>query len=374
MSKRKQSEDLEVSTKNKGADEKDIKFSVSDLTEFPVTDLAPYLHKGDTSQCKEIARLLHKYGILIIKDPRVPQGDNEEFIDMMEKYYERSDEDKKQDIRKELYYQVGLTPTMIEQARNHCDKLKDVSKDERPLTICPPGADPKVRFFWRMGEIPPQTEFKQLNADPVVPQGITNWAKVMNSFGNLLLNSIDAVSEMAAIGLGLEKNAFTSLMKYGPHLLAPTGSDLGQWNKLGTVFASYHYDLNFLTIHGKSRFPGLFVWTREGKKMLVRVPNNCLLIQAGIQFEWLTGGEVLAGFHEVVVTEDTLKAVEKAKKEHRSLWRISSTLFGHIASDSLLQPLGRFANEKSLKKYPPTKAGIQVQQELDAINLGNSKL
>jgi len=291
---------------------------------------------------------------------------------MMEKYYERKDDEKKKDIRKELYYQVGLTPSMTEQARTHCDKLKNVSQEERPLTICPPGADPKVRFFWRMGEIPPQTEFKQLNADPVVPDEISNWTKVMNGFGNLLLASIDTVSEMAAIGLGLEKNAFTSLMKYGPHLLAPTGSDLGQWNKLGTVFASYHYDLNFLTIHGKSRFPGLFVWTREGKRMLVRVPNNCLLIQAGIQFEWLTGGEVLAGFHEVVVTEDTLKAVEKAKKENRSLWRISSTLFGHIASDNLLKPLGRFATEEALKKYPPTKAGTQVQQELDAINLGQS--
>jgi len=223
-----------------------------------------------------------------------------------------------------------------------------------------------------MGEVPPTTEFKQLNADPVSPEGISNWSKVMNTFGSLMLASIHTVSEMAAIGLGFEKDAFTSLMKYGPHLLAPTGSDLGEWNKVGTVFASYHYDLNFLTIHGKSRFPGLFVWTREGKRMLVRVPSNCLLIQAGIQFEWLTGGEVLAGFHEVVVTEDTLKAVEKAKQEKRSLWRVSSTLFAHIASDNDLKPLGRFATEEALKKYPCTKAGTQVQQELDAIKLGRN--
>lgn len=48
--------------------------------------------------------------------------------------------------------------------------------------------------------------------------------------------------------------------------------------------------------------------------------------------EWLTGGEILAGFHEVIVTPETLKAVEKAKAEGRSLWRVSSTLFSHIAS------------------------------------------
>lgn len=29
----------------------------------------------------------------------------------------------------------------------------------------------------------------------------------------------------------------------------------------------YHYDLNFMTIHGKSRFPGLYIWLRDGKKV-----------------------------------------------------------------------------------------------------------
>jgi hypothetical protein len=30
-------------------------------------------------------------------------------------------------------------------------------------------------------------------------------------------------------------------------------------------------------------------------------------VQAGKQLEWITGGEVKAGYHEVVVTEDTIK-------------------------------------------------------------------
>ena len=38
-------------------------------------------------------------------------------------------------------------------------------------------------------------------------------------------------------------------------------------------------DLNFLTIHGKSRFPGLHVWLRDGTRMPVRVPDGCLFIQ-----------------------------------------------------------------------------------------------
>jgi len=171
----------------------------------------------------------------------------------------------------------------------------------------------------------------------------------------------------------LPSDAFTELMKCGPHLLAPTGSDLDTHGKLGTVFASYHYDLNFMTIHGRSRFPGLAVWTRAGKKIRVKVPAGCLLLQAGKQFEWLTGGHVLAGFHEVVVADATLTAIAKAKEEKKSLWRVSSTLFSHIASDHTLQPLGKFATEENLKNYPPTKSGKQVQAELDMIDLGQGE-
>lgn len=74
----------------------------------------------------------------------------------------------------------------------------------------------------------------------------------------------------------------------GPHLLAPTGSDLRRYGQEGTVFAGYHYDLNFLTIHGRSRFPGLNIWLRNGQKVEVKVPVGCLLIQTGKQVRVMT--------------------------------------------------------------------------------------
>ncbi len=59
----------------------------------------------------------------------------------------------------------------------------------------------------------------------------------------------------------------------------------------------------------------------------------------------------------------------------RSLWRISSTLFSHIASDRLLEPIGRFgADEAARAKYPPVFAGEQVSAELLLIKLGASSL
>eukprot|EP00456_Euglypha_rotunda_P094047 TRINITY_DN9956_c0_g1_i9.p1 TRINITY_DN9956_c0_g1~~TRINITY_DN9956_c0_g1_i9.p1 ORF type:complete len:151 (+),score=26.12 TRINITY_DN9956_c0_g1_i9:23-475(+) len=117
---------------------------VTELTDFPVIDLTTYLSDGEkkaSKDCKLVAQLLHKYGILIIRDPRVHQRDNDIFLDTMEKYYERSDEDKAPDVRKELFYQIGLTPAGIEQARNNCNITSKLDKAEKPDTICPPGAE-----------------------------------------------------------------------------------------------------------------------------------------------------------------------------------------------------------------------------------------
>eukprot|EP00882_Tetradesmus_deserticola_P029312 GHRQ01032823.1.p1 GENE.GHRQ01032823.1~~GHRQ01032823.1.p1 ORF type:complete len:134 (+),score=65.02 GHRQ01032823.1:733-1134(+) len=121
----------------------------------------------------------------------------------------------------------------------------------------------------------------------------------MDDWGSKLLIAVEAVAAMAALGFGLPPDAFTSRLALGPHLLAPTGSDLQQHRQPGTVLAGYHYDLNFITIHGRSRFPGLSVWLADGRRLPVSIPPGCLLCQAGKQLEWLTGGHVRAGMHEV---------------------------------------------------------------------------
>ena len=41
--------------------------------------------------------------------------------------------------------------------------------------------------------------------------------------------------------------------------------------------------------------------------MPVRIPEGCLLLQAGKEMEWLTGGHVKAGMHEVLPLTLNLK-------------------------------------------------------------------
>lgn len=81
-----------------------------------------------------------------------------------------------------------------------------------------------------------------------------------------------------------------------------------KYGKKDTILAGFHTDLNFLTIHGRSRYPGLNIWARNtGQRIPVKIPQgNYLLVQAGKQLEHFTGGLIKAGYHEVVVNENTL--------------------------------------------------------------------
>jgi isopenicillin N synthase-like dioxygenase len=239
----------------------------------------------------------------------------------------------------------------------------------------PPEFDAKWRFFWNIGERPADKE----SAFPkVVPEDFPEWENKMDLWGNRLLDSGFLTSEMAAIGMGMPADTFTSKMEKGPHLLAPTGSDLEKWD-VGTPFAGFHYDLNFLTCHGKSRYPGLYVWLRDMRKVAVKVPAGCFLQQAGSMFEHITGGYVLAGYHEVIYTEGTKAALRKAKEDamatgkDRIYWRVSSTLFSHLRHDVDISPLpaleGRIDLEQAKKKYKQMTADEKLHEELAAIAL-----
>jgi isopenicillin N synthase-like dioxygenase len=257
-------------------------FTATKKDQVVVIDFAAFFNKeSDPSayikECKKVADALHNYGVVCVKDPRVSETDNQRFINQMESYFEQSDGVR--DARPQYSYQVGVTGELIEKPRDHSSKINTFDDNNKPWSATNPAYDPKWRFFWRIGSIPEKTEFPVQNMDPVIPEGFPEWKEIMDMWGNKMLNACVMLAEMAAVGFDMPKDTFTSRMKNGPHLLAPTGSNFNKYNEVGTVLAGFHYDMNIFTIHGKSRFPGLFVWTREGTKMPVAVPDGCLLVQ-----------------------------------------------------------------------------------------------
>lgn len=370
--------------------------------DLPVIDLDVFLTQPRDSlavveECKKAADALIIYGALVLHDSRVADEDNDKFLDLIEDYFAQPEEVLKKDERPELSYQVGVTLENTEKPKCAVDEpclrvIERLAPSERPLDIMGHNPDPKCRFFWRMSEPPPYpTEFPGLNASNVVPEAPElkeRWTPTMMKWGNAMKTSVADLTEMVAIGLGLPAETFRKAGQYGPHLLAPTASDLVKFGEKDTILAGFHTDLNFLTIHGRSRYPGLHIWGRNtGNRIPVKIPSgNNLLVQAGKQLEHITGGLIRAGFHEVVVNDATLAVIERRKKEFpdRPLIRISSTLFWHLSSDELLAPIpellsrAKALREEYLKagmddekepEYPPMKVGAQVQRELSHIAL-----
>jgi hypothetical protein len=62
----------------------------------PVINVAAFLNDdGEESliECQKVAESLHKYGVLIFKDPRAQEHENEEYIDLMEQYFDKVSKD-----------------------------------------------------------------------------------------------------------------------------------------------------------------------------------------------------------------------------------------------------------------------------------------
>lgn len=340
---------------------------------IPLVDLTSYLNGGSPSSDAALLKSsLERYGAVLLRDPRVSTNDSDEFIDLMERYFAQPRAVKLQDARPQYFYQVGATPDFTERPRDNSAIAAQLDAQHRPVSDA--GArkrDPKWRFFWRLGRIPPHTKFPQLNAPSVIPENFSGeWAGKMNYWGGKLLAAAQSTAELLAIGLGLPKDALTRRMQYGAHLLAPTGSDLRMYGEaVGTVIAGYHYDISALTVHGRSRYPGLHIWTRDGVRLPVVMPEGSLLVQSGLQIECLTAGRVLKGMHEVVVSEETAVAARKAMERGKPVWRVSSTLFCHVSSDESLKPL--ISNGGRENQYANVMAGEQVAKELKDIELAS---
>jgi hypothetical protein len=63
------------------------------------------------------------------------------------------------------------------------------------------------------------------------------WPAIMNAWGSQMHRVVLGVAEMASVGFGMRADELPELTKNGPHLLAPTGSDLDKYGELGNIFA-----------------------------------------------------------------------------------------------------------------------------------------
>ena len=118
-----------------------------DLVEPPIIDMQVFLERGENSEnwqleCQKVAYCFHKFGICIVRDPRVNHNDNNNYIDMVERYFESIATEyyaggELADMRPELSYQTGVTPESMEKARDHEALANRLPEADKPLTMYP---------------------------------------------------------------------------------------------------------------------------------------------------------------------------------------------------------------------------------------------
>lgn len=329
--------------------------------DFTILDVQKYLDgEMTTEECEQIANGFAESGVMLVKDPRVATEDSEAYLDMMESYYAQPWEKLQKDLHPEIGYHIGLTPPLTEIARDFSDWSRTLTPEHMPYTdTAARMPDQKLRFMWLYGPRAESHRWPSLNEKTPVPEDLEQMGEVLDTWCDTLFDAGTVVLEVLAIGFGWEKNTLTDMIQYGPHVLGPTGSELGDYTQedIGTVLAGVHDDTNVITMHGRSRFRALIAWTKAGEPFLVRAPEGHLVCQAARELEYLTAGHVNAGMHEVVVLPETLEDVAKAKAAGRSTMRVSSNFFIHARSNKVLKPLGKFANTEEAKNYPPVWVG-----------------
>lgn len=70
----------------------------------------------------KVAEAFRIYGALLVKDPRVTEKENEEFLDLMEAYFGQEVDILLQDARPAYAFQVGVTPSFQEVPRCSFDE------------------------------------------------------------------------------------------------------------------------------------------------------------------------------------------------------------------------------------------------------------
>ncbi len=345
----------------------------------PVVECAPYLKAGDSEEareaCRRVARALGEYGQVIFHDPRVDFAIGEDFKSAMQAFFAKPRSVKEQCRMRHCSHQTGWTPPDAElpgAAKGKKDAIiATLEPGQRPLPVV--GHDPKERYMFPIG---PRLDaevhgYHEFNAMPiVVPPEQPELLALARTWGESLRLGGMTILEMAAIGWGAEADSFTDRLRFGPHFLAPTGSDLVTYGKPGTVLAGFHNDMSFATVHGPATDPGLFAWTTGGVRHPVRLPRGHLILQCGRQMQWLTGGVAHRVFHEVAAVEESRARIEAAVAKGEPYWRVATPLFLHMNTNETAEPKGGFATPEAIAAFAPYVIGERLRHALKSRGLG----
>ncbi|OGH60774.1 MAG: hypothetical protein A2848_03365 [Candidatus Magasanikbacteria bacterium RIFCSPHIGHO2_01_FULL_50_8] len=311
------------------------------------------------------------FGAVCVRTRTFGEEHNQRGLRAAQRYFCRPYEQRMRDVPPpELAFQVGLTPRGQEKTRQRYEHFDHLPREHRPTEPRRNGAMSE-RLMFPVGSRPAQLDsrFLPLNSIHANPAGVTPFADDLRACGESLIEVGLEVVRLLEIGLMLPEGRLQQLSHAGPHLLAPNATHLDEGVDIGDVANEVHYDLNMITLFGKSNAPGLYVWIDQKYRCSLSIPDGCVLVQAGKQLTWMTGGYINYGLHEVVATQQMFDVLTHKTPVGMPRVRTSLPLFFHVNSMQLLEPLDHLVNMPQANEYPRMLAGDYLFDELRAINL-----
>lgn len=342
-----------------------------EMEEVPRVDITSYVLDPQAEAarlaCEAVAKAFRDVGVVRLVHPHSDMGLVQRLRRRTVDFYRLPEEVKRQTERPETGHNLGWTPSFTEGPRPREEIRASIPVAYAPEPLL--GKDPKERYMIPVGPMPQSTAYPEYNQKlTLAPPGFEDWIADAHVWSAQALEIVFTLVQMATIGMGVEDpGLFTRLLSGGPHVFGPTGCDLSKHGAPGTVHAGFHTDMGFGTIHGPSNCPGLIVYPRSlDRKIQVRMRPDELLFQVGKQAQICTGGAFHAGFHEVVANEGMRSLVEAEQAQGLVPWRVSVTLFVHVASDQMLQPLGPFDSPEAREAYADNimLAGDRMRRQL----------
>ena len=345
---------------------------IADYQALPTTEglipiIDPREARSGAEFCAAVADSLERTGLIILRSEHSDPALREAMQIGTARFFASPVEVKRQTVTQN--FQGGWTPPYTETPVDQRGFVIGLDADQMPYWENQTDDD-KERVMFGIGWRPAHTRFPGLTPPTRIMVGHEEWCRTMNKWGKNMLSDTDMLLGALATHYNLPAKAFST--KGGAHYVAPTGTRLSKFY-VGKVVVRLHPDMGLLTGHEKSMAyfsksgriapcGGLIVWTKDGRKVRVVVPEGCRLFQAGMQLEYVTGGRIKAGMHQVVVPPEAQVLIDEANTNGEDVWRITATLFPHYLGDKKIKVLKPFRVKG--KKYPTILAG-----ELDETTL-----
>jgi isopenicillin N synthase-like dioxygenase len=303
------------------------------------------------------------YGLVYVKSHGVSSVSA--LFDRFQRFCARPLEEKQTFNRDDLWYQRGWTPPNTEKAV--------VASGQPDFKECwfaaPEVMDDEVK-----------AQYPEICADNLWPAAPDDFQDEYLARGRELHAAGVALLRGAALALGLPETQFTAAAAGGAHVfrLLRYLPLTAEQTKQKILWGEEHTDFNLLTLLPGGRFQdpsgapakapdagsGLYLRTRpsaehpEGQLVRGTAPEGCIVAQVGQMLEILTGGTFLATPH--VITPP-----------HTPGWsRMSAAHFVHVHPHTMLFPLPRFRDARSIEAYsPPVLAGTYAIKTLVDIGL-----